>query len=1508
LLGAWIIILTGLIGVIVASPGSATATAGINNTLNFQGRLLSASGAVVPDGNYNMEFRIYQDGTGTAQYNGGTYASPTGLDWSEDWLVGNSQGVSVKNGYFSVNLGSICPLGGSTCQGQVNSGVNWNDTALWVSMDVANGTNSTASCATTQSAFHSSCTPDGELLPMRSVATAIYAESAAELGGIKASGFIQNTASPQTGGANIDYVSKAAGNIGAQIQSAVSGTAAVLVLKDNTSSTGDLLQLQPSGSTTPLARFDDAGNLYLAGIIDAQTSGGSLSIGPTNSTGGITLGQDTTVATGKSFTVAGGATTLSGTGSGTVAVAVQTGADTNKGLVIEANSATQSADLLDLYNQTAGSFVGGFGNTAYLYTNGYIKSGTTSAVGALVVKDGNANGYTGTLEAQNQTGTYSLTLPTDGVAGNDCLQSTSGSTSSATSLQWASCSSSGGAATDLSNLSNPTAINQDLTFAAADRKLTIAQSGSTGNTLSVIAGKGASGSTGGNLYLQGGANGTGSGTPGSVDVRANGADSTTSFEVQDASANNILAVDSTPVSTTSGGSGGGSTTLGSWSTGTAAPAGLYWNTAASYNGYAYILGGVDSSYSDSTAVYYHAIGSAGAISGSWTTDTAEPLPAVGGNNYTAGGCSVAYNGYIYFMGGYDEASTLNDTTTVFYASLNSNGSLGTWGTTTALTAYSGLHDTNGMDSAGCFEANGYMYFIGGEDDYENASAYSEYAQINSNGTLGSWTVTPTADELSQAEAGAAVVEYNNYVYVMGGESGALTTAYNTVQVAQLNTSTGAIGTWSTSTHTAPLGASTFAATAAGNNEIFYIGGATESSGTYTYYSKVYEASISGTTVGAWTQLTSDSVPTTLAWGGYTTYNGYVYLLNGTETATSMPAVTYYALLPSANALGSWTSDTHTVTATVGENATTGYNGYIYSLGGLNSSDANVRTVEYASVNSDGSLSSSWSTTTQLPQVDGGSSPSTSICNSCASPLTATAGGCALAYNGYIYFIDGADNAQLTDDNAVLYAPLNSNGTVGTWAATTGTNEFNGLSGGMDNSGCVIANGYIYIAGGENDPSGSSTDEIQYAKINSNGTVGSWTTSANTYDTSTGTIDPAIASDGSYIYVMGGWYTSSSTPLSSVNEATLNASTGAVGSWTAEAHTLTTAVSSANAAIANGTLFIAGGITSVPVGYDITGSTTAIATTYQATLTSGTVGAWSNASDNMPGNQGWGGSAIYNGYLYAIGGTSGGGTLLNKVYYAGLPGGSPTTTTYGQGTVTIEGALTMQNTSSATIFNVSPVSKEVSIGAGSAATDSTAVLLVLDNQASSARGDPTEVNGAMYYNAAMGAFRCGQGGNWDSCANSSPVALSDTTEGGNGTYTTAINRVVFMPLYVPGQMTVNDFYFNVTTAFTTSGDVGLYNSAGTLVLDTGSNTIPTSVTGLQTVAPSQTGSARVIAPGQYYLAWTAGSAGGLEAANLPVALYKGNGNIASIGGSVLPSSVTVSSISAGTSMPIMAISN
>ncbi|HEY5549715.1 MAG TPA: hypothetical protein VIK37_00705, partial [Candidatus Saccharimonadales bacterium] len=81
---------------------SPTVQSVTSTYFNFQARLLTDTGAVVADGNYNIEFKIYDDiddGQGS-------------LLWTETRKVdgGPDNRVRVVNGYFSVKLGEVTAL------------------------------------------------------------------------------------------------------------------------------------------------------------------------------------------------------------------------------------------------------------------------------------------------------------------------------------------------------------------------------------------------------------------------------------------------------------------------------------------------------------------------------------------------------------------------------------------------------------------------------------------------------------------------------------------------------------------------------------------------------------------------------------------------------------------------------------------------------------------------------------------------------------------------------------------------------------------------------------------------------------------------------------------------------------------------------------------------------------------------------------------------------------------------------------------------------------------------------------------------------------------------------------------------------------------------------------------------------------------------------------------------------------------------------------------------------
>ena len=322
----------GLAGSFGALSSPVSAVVGTNEQINFQGRLLNAQGAVVPDGYYNVEFKIYQDGTGQAAGNpGGT------LEWTESFLNNNSQGVLVKNGYMSVELGSVNPFG---------SQVDWNQSVLWLSMNIGN---TNATCAS-----FAACGPDGEMTPMKRLSSSVYAMNAGKLGGLTSAGFIQNTTSLQT--ANIAVQSASSSSLAALVQGAAGQTADILQVRAN-GAANPLLAVSATGATT-IQPTSDA-----ASIFNIKTSGGSNAL-RVDTTGGVAsvgigavAGAPTaTLQVAGSLTSAGGAISLNDSSNFSVSI----GGGTSTGSLTIGNAANTTlfgSNAISLGNGTASTTI-----------------------------------------------------------------------------------------------------------------------------------------------------------------------------------------------------------------------------------------------------------------------------------------------------------------------------------------------------------------------------------------------------------------------------------------------------------------------------------------------------------------------------------------------------------------------------------------------------------------------------------------------------------------------------------------------------------------------------------------------------------------------------------------------------------------------------------------------------------------------------------------------------------------------------------------------------------------------------------------------------------------------------------------------------------------------------------------------------------------------------------------------------------------------------------------------
>ncbi len=268
---AFIIIFSLIAGVFNTKP--AKAAAGINQQLNYQGRLLDSAGAVVPDGTYNMEFKIYDGGNGCVP--GGSAPCGGTLDWTETWTGANK--ITVINGFFSTQLGAVNPFAGS---------VDWNNDTLWLSVNIG-GTGAPSW--------------DGEMTPFRRLSAVPYAFNSQQLGGIAASGFVQlapNTVQADASTNNSIFLNKTggSGNI-LQLQKAGAdvltlGNTGALALQNTANSTTALTVKNAAGSQTTLA-VDTTNNRVGIG---AGSPTNTLTVsGTANVTGHMAVGANANV-------------------------------------------------------------------------------------------------------------------------------------------------------------------------------------------------------------------------------------------------------------------------------------------------------------------------------------------------------------------------------------------------------------------------------------------------------------------------------------------------------------------------------------------------------------------------------------------------------------------------------------------------------------------------------------------------------------------------------------------------------------------------------------------------------------------------------------------------------------------------------------------------------------------------------------------------------------------------------------------------------------------------------------------------------------------------------------------------------------------------------------------------------------------------------------------------------------------------------------------------------------
>ncbi len=196
--------------------------------MNFQGRLTNPAGTVVANGVYNMKFRIYDAPTAGA------------LQWTETREVSASTGVTISNGVFSVQLGSVASLPASI----------FTNTNLHFEIELP--TPATATCATGGCALWT----EGAMTPRSQLSTSAYAFNSDTLDGLDSADFVQLNANntytgtaayqPTSDSANLFQISDASSqsmfkvdSVNDQISIGTADTVGTIFVFDSKTTTGD---------------------------------------------------------------------------------------------------------------------------------------------------------------------------------------------------------------------------------------------------------------------------------------------------------------------------------------------------------------------------------------------------------------------------------------------------------------------------------------------------------------------------------------------------------------------------------------------------------------------------------------------------------------------------------------------------------------------------------------------------------------------------------------------------------------------------------------------------------------------------------------------------------------------------------------------------------------------------------------------------------------------------------------------------------------------------------------------------------------------------------------------------------------------------------------------------------------------------------------------------------------------------------------------------------------------
>ena len=682
------------------------------------------------------------------------------------------------------------------------------------------------------------------------------------------------------------------------------------------------------------------------------------------------------------------------------------------------------------------------------------------------------------------------------------------------------------------------------------------------------------------------------------------------------------------------------------------------NATAVINGYLYVAGGCVNAGCTNVAnnTSYIAISSDGTLTapancttdgntlyGAWCVDSTHTINfgnnGAGKTGVAAAGTAV-FNNTIYFVGGIN-GNGLTDQ--VYHISVNSDGSLNSGGwaydsiTTAGATsvAYDFAYARANPSSAG--SAPGNLYILGGCDAVSNASctSYTDAVykcDIQTSGTIancstsGQLQIGTVSGASSAGLAGVGGTVYANYIYLIGGRAPGASDL-DTVYYAKLNNSNNIVAvsgsSWTESTNSIPT-ASEFAYAFGYNGYLYVVGGYNSTSGVLggVEFAKV---NVSDGSINA---FTTSSVSITPSWGmGVPVSGAHAYVLGGCSTGAAPASCsnlqatvqTFEIYNNDSGSPAGYSTASHTYGTSsnrIGAGSTI-LDGYIYVAGGCTSTTdctTAINDVSYAPIDADGNIGTWSSTSASLPAV--------------------RAWGKLEAAGGSLYYI-GGQNSSGTGQSQVYYATPSS-GDVSSWTQAT-----NGLPSARTKFGATVWNDRLYVAGGLDGSSATTSTVYVSPDLSSGGDItSSWSTSSTSFNVArSGLTAIAYANN---LYIFGGY--DGSHYLSDSQYAQISTSTGNAGSWSYTT-SLPTSLSGADGFAANGYIYLLGGTND---GTSCRPRTLLAPISANTTITSGNnptgIGEWYETNQRYSGDR-YGAAAVYNdGKAYVLGGACGTSSL------------------------------------------------------------------------------------------------------------------------------------------------------------------------------------------------------------------------------------------------------------------------